>query len=952
MNRMIKLAVKRPVSCIVLLFVLTFLFFFGMKNLRMEPSSEALMPKHVEEYRYNMRMKKVFGDSKLYLLSLIETRAGELLTHENFVVLNEIVEEIEEFHTFDYEAENKRLSTLISLGSAGYNETESHRIEAVSQELSEEDIEALLTGESVNNAVLENDYFDVFAIDQPIPEDLYVKPLRGKRNYSLEHYTPVKCSDLEESFDAAGCRQLNTILKRLDLDAVQGSYIFQKEEYSRLLEEFENAYLYKSMEAVKGFMNPISGEDIVGTADSLTPVDLVETDDSGQRLLPENAADFTVYKKKLSANPSFEDTVFTRDENDRITALAMNIQLQVIEDSSYIMNYFMDVFNKHNAGNLEYTPVGVPVFEYYIQNYMKQDMKKFMPLVILVVIITFLLNFKTARGVLLPTLSILLSIIWTMGLMGYLGIPLTMVVNIMPTILVAVGSSYSIHIFNQYLHDLEIIRNTDKKKGLVSSMTHISVTVLLASLTTFIGFSTLGFSQVISLKHFGIFSAIGTIFAMLISSLLIPAVLSLSKIPRENTHKERKTGILQKMLIKTGRFTLNRSVPIVAVSAIILLVSAVGVSRINIESAPTSNFKDDSYVVQADQKVSQALKGSIPINLIIDTGRAGGVKNPEFLKKLDELAGWIVSGDNTQRYSLLKSYTFCDIIKRMNKAMNEEEAVNYSIPDDPATIEDYLMLYSGEDRDSDGLPDTMERFTDPQYRVANIFIKTGYYDGQAYSSKRLLQAVDALEDHLAEDPYFSSLRYQVTGQTLNYAVLSKLIARGQMITIILTLIIISVIISVLFRDFKAALVSLIPISSSILLVFGIMGFLKIPLDTTKSIIAAVTIGIGIDDTVHMLKTIRFYLSQGLDLNTAILESYKEAGKAIVYTSVALVCGFVVLMFSQFKALFYLGLLVAMNMVTTTVAALIVLPAAVWILKINFNIKNDTLKLTEPVLKGE
>ena len=112
-----------------------------------------------------------------------------------------------------------------------------------------------------------------------------------------------------------------------------------------------------------------------------------------------------------------------------------------------------------------------------------------MPLVFLVIIITFFLNFRTAGGVILPTLSIIMSILWTVGLMGYLNIPLTMVVNIMPTILVAVGSSYSIHILNQYFNDQQLIREVGKEKGLVSSMVHISVTVLLAALTTFIGSS-------------------------------------------------------------------------------------------------------------------------------------------------------------------------------------------------------------------------------------------------------------------------------------------------------------------------------------------------------------------------------------------------------------------------------------------------------------------------------
>ena len=956
MNRIIKLAVKRPIYCLTLLLVLTGVFFLGLKNLRVEPSTEALMPEHVEEYRYNMRMKKVFGDSKLYLLCLVEAREGELLTHENFILLNDLVEEIEEFYTFDYETENNRLDTLISMGTVTHSEDQLIQNTAVQYKLSDEDLDALLTDDTADIAFGGNGYFDVFAIDEPIPEDMYIRPLREKRTYSLDHYNGVRCGDLKKALDSGGRRQLVTVLNRIGAEYAKDDYVFEADEYALILNEFEEAYLFKSMEAVKSFMNPVSGEDIQGSEDSLTSVEMIEENDRGERLLPRNPADFNNYRQKLQANPILENMVYTLDNEESIDSLAMNIQFQVMENPDYIRDYFMDIFDKHNTGILELTPVGVPVFEFYIQKFMKQDMKKFMPLVFLVVIITFFMNFRLLRGVLLPTVSILLSIIWTMGLMGFLGIPLTIVVNILPTILVAVGSSYSIHIINQYLHDREMIRIKGKRNGLVSSMSHISVTVLLASLTTFIGFSTLGFNQVVSLRHFGVFSAIGTLFTMLIATLLIPSVLSLSNIPREKAHKAAKPDFLQRVLLGVGHFTIRKPVPILAGTVLILFVSLVGITRLNIESAPTFNFKDDSYVVQADEKVSQVLKGSIPINLMIDTGRDGGVKDPEFLKHLDELAVWAASEENCRQYNLLSSYTFSDIIKRMNKAMNGEDPDYYSIPEDSATIEDYLMLYSGEDRDSDGLPDTMERFTDPHFRVANVFIKTGYYQGRKYSTKRLLSAIESLENYLASDPYFSQFQYQCAGQTINYAVLNKLIARGQIVTIVLTLIIISTIIFILFRNIKAALVSLIPISCSILVVFGIMGYFQIPLDITKSIIAAVTIGIGIDDTIHMLKTIRYYQMKGSCLKEAIYEAYREAGKAIVYTSIALVCGFAVLMFSQFKVLYYLGLLVAMNMITTTIAALIVLPAAVWVFKIRFNpseksnIKN--VKQTELRLEGE
>ncbi|MBN2041927.1 MAG: MMPL family transporter [Spirochaetes bacterium] len=936
MKRIIELAVKHPRKVIALLLLATLIFLPGIRKLRIDPSTEALMPKDSHEYKINTRSKKIFGDSKLFLLTLIEGEKIPVFSEQSFQIINELVRELEEFKYFNFDEENKRLNSIIELGSVQFSEDSRTESAENNEELiSDEEIDALLTG---NSAEIKNDYFDVFDTSAPVPDDFYTAPIRGERVYTFTGYKPVSLENLENVLDSAGKKQLKTILFRTGLHNVPGDRKFTADEYKRIVDDFETAYLLKSIEIIKGFANPVTGEDITGTKDALVPVKLVENDDNGSPILPVSADDFTAYRQKLLANPIFENSIYSSSADGEISCLAMNIQFRPIEKHEHISRYVMDIINKYNTGNLLFTTIGVPVFERYIQEYLKRDMKVFMPFVFIVVILTFFFNFRSLSGVLLPTLSIVVSIIWTMGLMGYLGIPVTMVVNALPTILVAVGSSYSIHILNQYLHDKEEIANQKKNTGLIKSMVRISLTVFLAAFTTFIGFSTLGFNQVVSLKHFGIFSATGTAFAMIISMLLIPAVLSFNKLKadRKADEKTDSNNLLKRLILRMGNFTLSNPWPVIISTIIIFAVSVYGVSKVKIESSPLYSFKDDSYLLLSDKKVSQALDGNIVLNLMIDTGKAGGVKDPVFLKKMDEFAKLAVSGEYKSKYQFLSSYTFADIIKRMNKAMNSEKDQFYKVPESRNTIEDYIMLYSGEDRDSDGRVDTMERFTDPQFRVANIFIKTGSYDGHFYSTENLLNGIDALSQHIDNDPYFKNLKYSFAGQSMNYAVLNFLIAHGQILTIFLTLIIIAVIIFILFRDLKAAFVSLIPISCSIAVVYGTMGFLGIPIDVTKAILAAVTIGIGIDDTIHMLKTIRGNLMEGCSLKDSILKSYNEAGMAITYTSIALILGFSVFMFSEFKVLFYFGWLVAFNMVITTIAALVVLPAAVWLLNIGFH----------------
>lgn len=934
MKRFIEYIVLHPIRIIVSLFVVTAALSAGIPLLEIEPSTEALMPHAAKEYRYNMRMKKLFGDSKLYMLTLIEEKEYPLFSADSFVLINELVEEIEEFHEFHVNSEIKRLDAILKLGSVTWEEEKAENSAQDDELISDEDIDALLMEDS---AVVQDEYFDVFDIKAKLPDDIYAESVRARRSYSYASYTPVYRNEIEAALDHAGRRQLETVLLRCDLNTAGVEKPFTKNEYRAIVEEFESAFLYKSMEAVKSFMNPLTGEDITGTESSLIPQQLVETDEFDKPLLPQTEEDFAAYKKRLLANPVFADNLYSLDDSGEIEALAMNIQLEVLHDPDFVSRYLMDAINKYNSGKLLFSPVGVPVFERYVQDYMKRDMLRFMPFVFLVVILTFFLNFRMLRGVVLPTLSVAMSIIWTMGVMGFLGIPITIVVNVLPTILVAVGSSYSIHIFNQYLHDERLIKQEGLQEGLILSMSYISFTVLLAALTTFIGFSTLGFNQVVSLKHFGVFSALGTVFSMLIASMLIPSALSLMHQKGSKKKTKKRAAILSAILEKAAAIALNYPLRVLLVSLMLFILAALGLTKLQIESSPVAYFKDNSYPVLAEEKVGQALHGSFTVNLMIDSGKPNGVKDPEFLSQIDRLGQWIESGESRDNYQFLASFTFADIIKRMHKAMNSDDSNFYRIPEGRLTVEDYLLIYSGEDRDSDGLVDTMERFVDPHYRVANVFIKTGSYGGAEFSTARLLKGIKFIKAKMDADPYFSKLEYAFAGQAINYAVLNTLIARGQVITIILTLCIIAAMIYLLFRDIKAALVSLIPISFSICLVFGLMGYLGIPLDIAKSIIAAITIGIGIDDTIHMLKTIRFNLYEGHTLKDSILNSYRESGVAIVYTSVALIFGFSVLMLSEFKVIFYFGWLVAMNMLATTVAALLILPAAVWLLKIEFNV---------------
>lgn len=951
MRKWIEFNIKHPKIVLLLLVIITLISIMGLKRLHFDGSTDALLPKNEIIYKLGQRAKKVFGDSKTFLIAAIEPAETKLFTYEVFSYLNNIVEEIEEFKDFNYELENQRLTSLLELGNitivSNENIQESNinketKSDSLEQELDEEIFEDNIKspGDKIKNQTIkETKTNDIWDLSKPL-KDVYLKPLRERNKYNYKNYTPLTINQIKSKLDKVGLRQLNTILLHNKIKKNNDEKLTIK-EFTKILENYETLYLYKSMEIVKTFINPISGEDILGTEEELRPVDLVETDDSGKRLLPKTEKDFKEYKKILLGNPAYEASLYSRDEDGNFQALAFNIVLRPQRNHFVIFDYLFTLFEKYNHKPVKFTMAGIPLFQTYIIKYMQRDMKKLMPLVILVVILIFYLNFRLVRGVVLPIITVVLGMLWTMGLMGYAGIPITIIVNILPTLLIAVASSDSIHIFNQYLHDQKMIHNEGKKTGLVISMNHISLTVLLTSLTTFIGFSTLSTNQVMSLKHFGIFAAIGTVVAMAVTVMLIPSALMLMKLlPLKNKKNNQLVDtahtniIVQKIINIFSSLSLKHYKLLVSTMFVLIVIFSFGVTKINVETAPLFNFKEDSYIYKADMKMSALFRGTIPLNLVIDSGKTNGIKDPEFLNFIEEIREWLTSEEGKEKFHHLKTYAFTDIVKRMHKAMNNDNPDYYKIPDNKTTIQDYLEIYSGEDRDSDGRIDSFEQFVDVDYREANIVLRTGNYNGKLFTSNITTAGVERIRNYMKSHPLAKKYKWHMVGEPLNFFILAKRILEGQILTVIVTLIIIAIIMLLLFKNWKASLVSIIPITTSIIIVYGLMGYLGIPLDIAKCLLAALTIGIGVDDTIHMLKTLRHNLSQGMNMQAAIAATHKEAGMAIVYTSLAIICGFSVFMFSEFKPVFYLGWLVAFTMLSTTISALVLLPAVINFLKID------------------
>ncbi|MGE4519678.1 MAG: RND family transporter [Desulfobacteraceae bacterium] len=740
-----------------------------------------------------------------------------------------------------------------------------------------------------------------------------------------ESYGQIHKTELLQKFseDQIFTRYLLRAFKILKTDPE----ILGRKELAQIVKKAETSKKIKESRIIDLIVSPYTIRDIKGENDYLITFDLIEKDVYGKRIIPETDDEIKSFQDKLTNNPAFEKGIYCKNpDTGKITDFGIMLRLK----DSFVYDPIVNEINDISKGykQLNIVVQGIPVIYEKINEYMKRDLSRFLPLVFAVVLLIFYLNFKTVKGMIIPFTVLSMADIWVIGLMGHLGYKLTIVGISLPPLMIAVGSSYSIHILNQYYIEPESPDKKNSFKRISSAMSHISLTVILAGATTFIGFFMLIVNQVSSVREMGVFSAAGVLFAVFISISFIPAFLSVFRgfSSLKNQKSQKGAGLVDAIISVLSKWVINHSRSTLIILMIICFISIAGLMRIVVETSVHAYFKHDDPIIKSSKFIGEKFGGSFGLNIIIDSDTKDGIKNPEILKFIEKFRKWLESEENTD-LNIGRTDSITDFIKTMNLAMNNNKPEYYKIPDKKIDIESYISVYPGRDDNDDGVADDFEPYVDRYFKSTNILARIWEKEGRLISSGIMNHIDEKISSYLDEN-LPQGYTYKTAGEPKIIVKLSEYVVNGQIMSLSFSLISVSIIVFLLFRNFYAAVVSLIPICSAVLFNFGIMGWLGIRLDLATSIIASITIGIGIDDTVHFLNTYRHSCRQGLSSEEAVFLTLNKAGKAIIYTTLALTFGFLVLVISSFKPIIYFALLIAGTMISATVGALVFLPAVI------------------------
>jgi predicted RND superfamily exporter protein len=601
--------------------------------------------------------------------------------------------------------------------------------------------------------------------------------------------------------------------------------------------------------------------------------------------------------------------------NENVTIIIAEINDDTFTDEFY--SQILTIGESYEGPETLYV-AGVPIVEGTLGKLAPADMKRMAPLVVAIIIFVLLIILRSFKGTLLNLLVVLLSTVWTFGLMAVLNIPIYSVSTMIPVMLIAIGVAYGIHLFSHL--ELYIQKNPNSKKidALKNMMKHMWKPVVMTAITTAVGFTSLITSEIYPVKYFGLFTAFGVMSALFFALILIPAGLMIVGLPKPKQFKIKKSSGGNFAFKFADKIAARKGLTIL-IAAFVIAISLFGISRVWINSSFLANFENDSAIVKTDRFINENFAGTSSFNVVLEADKNDVFKNPDALKLVDNL-----QNDLETLEMVGDTFSLADFIKRMNKVMNEDREEYNTIPDSTEMIAQYLLLY-----EMSGDPENLTAVIDYDYKTLNLTAQMKSDD-----SKTIKSAISVIESYRSDFKDFG-IDINFAGSGYKGLVFTDLILKGHISSLVLSILIVIILVSFMFKNFYIGLIASVPILITTLVNFGAMGLLNVALGPTTALISSIAVGIGIDYAIHFIDRYKEYSKEtGDKTETARLTMY-NTGRAILFNAVVVIAGFLVLLFSMFPPNRQLGALVSLNMFSSFVGTLTIMFLLLYLSNIYF-----------------
>jgi predicted RND superfamily exporter protein/CRP-like cAMP-binding protein len=619
--------------------------------------------------------------------------------------------------------------------------------------------------------------------------------------------------------------------------------------------------------------------------------------------LPRTPAEAAAFRARARAVTLYDGLLFGPDDG----STAINVFYEPMSDRAFLdsrLELRIRAILDEETGPHEFAITGMPTLKAQAAEMIRRDLTLFVPLSILVVTFVLAASFRSLRGVILPLATLLLSLLWTLAFMVAHGSAITFGTLIIPPLLIAVGSSYAIHIMVQY--ERAVAPGRTPREVVEEALGDVGLPLGIAALTTLIGFLTLLINTIPTIREFGLFAAFGVTCAFFLSLTLPPAALALLPVSRPRATDDTGPGILGRWLEGLADLSANHNTGVLIGFGVATLVALVGVQRLHVETDYLGFFPTGSPVEADNARIARHLAGTQPLSVVIDGHGERALLRPDVFEAVRGLQAFLDALPDVD-----KTISFIDYLTLVKRALVED--ADAPPPANAAQAAQLLMIMD---------PTTLADVVTPDFARGTILVRTRHEGSRAL--RDLIARIE--REGAARMP--KGVDVHVTGSSVLINRSADAIVSGQITGLVQVLIALLVIMSVLFLSLRVGALSLLPNVIPIVMLFGIMGFAGISLNLATSLIASIAIGIAIDDTIHFLSFFNASVQETADQKLAARRTLRAMGPAMVWTSAALSVGFIVIALSGFKPIQHFGILTAVVMLVALASDLLLTPALV------------------------
>ena len=627
------------------------------------------------------------------------------------------------------------------------------------------------------------------------------------------------------------------------------------------------------------------------------------------RRIPKTEEQKELLRKEIEEN----DIVYGSVVSEDFTLTAIIALLKSDVSDTVIVKEVQDLVAQ-NPGEEEVVIGGLPFTRVQVTKSIQGDFRRLLPLGILIMLVFLFFCFKQLRGVLLPFVVVIMSILFAMGLIPLLGWKIHVITVLVPIMLIAIANDYGIHLIAKY-QEYNYEGNPYSKKELAMKIfSSLSKPVILTGLTTTAGMLCLLGHVIIPSRQLSVLASCGILFALAASLLFIPAVVSM--LPKSKPivlSKNNKKPIMEKILTLFGKMATSWPKAITAFAVVSALVISVGIFFVIVDTDPNKYYPDDHPIAYSGRLVNDNLGGAQNISVLFQ----GDIKDPRIMNKIDNM-----EHELDEMPEVGNTTSIARVVRQMSRALNDPGEEWYDkIPNSRNAVAQYFELYS-----MSGDPDDFEKMVDFPYEHALLTARLN-----TASTKKMDSVINRVKQKTANDPDVKL----VGGFGSILSELAHKVVNGQLLSLGLAILVVGILLMILFRSVTAGLISAIPLAVSVTTLFGLMGIFRIELNVATAMLSSIMIGVGVDYTIHYLWRFREERQNGLNPQEAAKKTLTTTGRGIVFNSLSVMVGFVVLFTSSFIPVRFFGFLVVVSISSCLMGALILVPALCIVIKPKF-----------------